>query len=117
MDMQFLRASFETQEAAESAVRKLSSLRSDGIRLERLSSNALADQDTDALTATVMSGNDIQMYSGAMAAADVPSQEWRVSRGGEQAAGSAPFALSVNVPGSVAEQARNVIQAAGGQMS
>jgi hypothetical protein len=117
VDMQLLRASFASQEAAESAVRKLTSLRSDGIRLERLSSNPEADQDAGSLTATVLAGNGIQEYSGAMAAADVPSQEWRVARGGQPDAGTSQFTLSVNVPGSVAEQARNVILGAGGQMS
>lgn len=134
--MQLLNAQFTTQDAAESAVRKLASLRSDGIRLERKASNPYgntplvdADQSVEGLTATVLAGNPIQAYSGVMGTANVSVNEWGVFRDADSVADRVPngaagqnasaseFSLSVNVPSGVADQARKVILEAGGQMS
>ena len=96
--MQLLNARFVTQDAAESAVRKLASLRSEGIRLERRVSNA--DRVSPSLDAGQMA-DGLTSMSGSLA----------------QSAPASEFALSVNVPSSVADQARKVILEAGGQIS
>jgi hypothetical protein len=102
MDMQPLQARFATQDQAESAMRKLTALRSDCFRLERtatyddVGAEAIVDlaQSMDGLTASVLAGSGIQSFSGS---------------GGE-------YTLSANVPGAVTEQARTDILQVGGQV-
>jgi hypothetical protein len=96
-----MQARFATQDQAESAMRKLSALRSDCFRLERAANyddagaEATADssQFVDDLTASVLAGSVIQ-----------------------SSLGDAEYTLSANVPGVASEQARNVILQAGGQI-
>ncbi|BBI34752.1 hypothetical protein [Cohnella abietis] len=100
MDMQPLQAKFATQDQAESAIRKLSSLRSDCFRLEKIgpysgqieTTEADALQSIDGLTATALEGS--------------------ISLGSPEAA----FTLSASVPGLATDQARSVILQAGGEI-
>ncbi len=96
MQMQSIQASFPSQEQAESAVRKLASLRGDCFRVECIGGSA----QTGA-------------YGSAMSAADYTFLHWG-DTGAETRAGT--YTLSANVPATAAEQARSVIQGAGGQM-
>lgn len=120
--MQQLQSRFSSQDDAESAMRKLASLRSDRFRLERVSSdvgvtptsNSDDMLDTEAiggLTSSIMAGSAFQTSSGIMAFAD--ADQWGVSPEG----GYTPeFTLSANVPGEALEQARTVILQSGGQI-
>jgi hypothetical protein len=116
MDIQSIQARFSTQEQAEAAVRKLASLRGDRFRVEREGTFAQAgtpavdaDPSVDGLTGTVLAGNAIQSYSGVMASAEVGGV-------GSEGAPTASFTLSANIPFLAADQARNVILGAGGEI-
>ncbi len=123
--MQPIQARFATQDQAESAMRKLASLRSDRFRLERVingfgssygsdQAGAIQSSDVDGLTASVLAGSAFQSSAGVMASADAAAHQY-----GETPEGSGPVAeytLSANVPGAAAEQARTVIEQAGGQI-
>ncbi len=118
--MQPLQARFATQDQAESAIRKLASLRSDCFRLERIGSNNIADsfegdsaQSVDGLTASVLAGSAFQSSAGVMASADVAAHQWGVT---PQSGTAAEFMLSAKVPGDASEQARTVILQSGGQI-
>ncbi|MBW5444917.1 hypothetical protein GE107_02410 [Cohnella sp. CFH 77786] len=120
MDTLTIQARFSTQEQAESAVRKLASLRGDRFRIEREAAYAQAgtpaidaDQSADGLTASVLAGSAVQSYSGVMASADAAANGWGV---GAEGAPAASFTLSANVPVMAAEQARSVLLGAGGEM-
>jgi hypothetical protein len=126
LDMQPLQARFATQDQAEAAMRKLAALRSDRFRLERAGAGTAGEafasaemqqpsQDAaiDGLAASVMeAGSAIQASAGVMASTDVTA--WGVT---PQSSGLvAEFTLSANVPDSATEQARTVIQQAGGEL-
>ncbi|TJY43462.1 hypothetical protein E5161_06160 [Cohnella pontilimi] len=115
MDTHTIQARFATQEEAESAVRKLSSLRGDRFRLERESggytrmaaSEMASEPAPGAMNASEPAGAPVQNFSGTLAnefASDVGT------------APAAAFTLSADVPASVTEQARRVIQDAGGEL-
>jgi hypothetical protein len=114
MDSQTLQARFASQEQAESAVRKLSSLRGDRFRLERATGysenstpDAAADPSPEAFTASEPAGSPVENYSA------VAASEFASDLGGAPAVA---FTLSADVPMTMAEQARRVILDAGGQM-
>ncbi len=98
MDMEPLQARFETQDQAESVIRKLSALRSDRFRLERTSAGAAASSGGQSWNAEI--GSDL----GAIA---TPSNAYATSAAAE-------FTLSAIVPAAAADQARTVIRQAGG---
>jgi hypothetical protein len=120
LDMQPLQARFATQDQAESAMRKLTALRSDGFRLERTAAydsagaEAIVDlaQSLDGLTASALASSTIQPSSGVMESEEAGNQ-WGFS---PQGTSSGDYTLSANVPGMAAEQARTVILQAGGQI-
>ncbi|WP_027088266.1 hypothetical protein [Cohnella panacarvi] len=97
MEMQSLHAAFNSQEEAESAIRKLSALRGDQFRLEKIPS---AESD-EIFTDSAQPAFSVEA-SGTL---------------GEIASPKALYSLSVNVPGSATEQARSVIRDAGGILS
>lgn len=97
MEMQSLHAAFNSQEEAESVIRKLSALRGDRFRLEKIPGS-----ETDAI-----------FTDSALTALSVEAS----SALGEFAGSEALYSLSVNVPGSATEQARTVIMDAGGILS
>jgi hypothetical protein len=108
-----MQARFATQEQAEAAVRKLSSLRGDRLRIERESGYAefgapeAAGQPTEGMTASVPAGSPVESFSAAAAddyATDI------------SAAPAAAFTLSADIPAAAAEQARKVIADNGGQL-
>jgi len=86
LEMKPLQAAFATQDQAESVIRKLSALRGDCFRLERIGG--------------VMNAN--VEFSGELGASSKET--------------TAEFTLAVNIPAAAAEQARTVIIGAGGQM-
>ncbi len=97
MEMQSLHAAFNSQEEAESAIRKLSALRGDQFRLEKMPGT-----NKDAIfTDSALSASSVEA-SGSL---------------GEFASPEALYSLSVKVPGSASEQARKVIRDAGGNLS
>jgi len=96
LDMQPLQARFATQDQAESAMRKLASLRSDRFRLERVGHEA--QTNTSELESTFTSNVEELSSSGFTSSA-------------------AEFTLSANVPSEATEQARRVVLQAGGQLS
>ncbi|MFC5405137.1 hypothetical protein [Cohnella soli] len=98
MDMQPLHAGFETQDQAEAAIRKLGALRGDRFRLSRTSvpdAIGAAGDMTDA-------GTEFSEEIGLTAAGFAPN--------------AIEFTLSASVPGAAAEQARAVIEQAGGRL-
>jgi hypothetical protein len=120
LDMMPLQARFATQDQAESAMRKLASLRSDRFRLERVGAYADtgtpeidASQPVDGLTASVLAGSAFPSSGGVMASGVAAAVQWGVTPEGGP---SEEYTLSANVPGEATEQARNVILQAGGQM-
>ncbi|MFC5532105.1 hypothetical protein [Cohnella yongneupensis] len=116
MEMQSLQAAFNSQGEAESAIRKLSSLRADQFRLERLAGSGLAPRSTpvmEAMTSSHAFTDTDDIFTDAAPAFAVESS----STLGEFASPEALFSLSVKVPGSAMEQARSVIQQAGGLLS
>ncbi|WP_205699905.1 hypothetical protein [Cohnella luojiensis] len=123
--MQPIQARFATQDQAESAMRKLASLRSDRFRLERVingfgssyasdQAGAIQSSDVDGLTASLLAGSAFQSSSGVMASADAVANQWDATTEGSGPVSE--FTLSANVPGEAAEQARTVIEQAGGQI-
>lgn len=98
MDTLTIQARFPSQEQAESAVRKLASLRGDCFRLER--ETGFPQAATFALE-TEMANLDAPVESFGWANEPVR-------------AGQASFSLSVQIPVGAAEQARTVIREAGG---
>ena len=98
MDMEPLQARFETQDQAESVIRKLSALRSDRFRLERASAGAAASSGGQAWSAEA--GSDLGVIAASSDAA--------------ASAADAEFTLSAIVPAAAADQARTVIRQAGG---
>ena len=100
MDMLPLQARFASQDQAESVIRKLASLRSETFRLEKMVPNGAVD---GASTMDVSA-------SGVNLTSSIASDIAYNSRSTEE------FTLSANVPGAVADQARNVIVQAGGQV-
>jgi hypothetical protein len=120
LDMMPLQARFATQDQAESAMRKLASLRSDRFRLERVGAYAdtgtpeiEASQTVDGLTASVLAGSAFPSSGGVMASGVAAAIQWGISPDGGPIA---EFTLSANVPGEAAELARTVILQAGGQI-
>jgi hypothetical protein len=120
MDMMPMQARFATQDQAETAMRKLASLRGDRFRLERVGGYADigtpeidASQPVDGLTASVLAGSAFPSSGGVMASGVAAAIQWGVTPEGGP---TAEFTLSANVPGEAAEQARSVILQAGGQM-
>jgi hypothetical protein len=97
VEMQSLHAAFNSQEEAESAIRKLSALRGDQFRLEKMP----------------VSNSDAIFTDSAVPALSVEAS----SALGEIASPEALYSLSVHVPGSASEQARKVIRDAGGRLS
>jgi hypothetical protein len=97
LDMLPMQARFASQNQAESAMRKLASLRSDCFRLER------AGHDNEAVDPSMVTYPSIMsMTSTELENTSSPTVD--------------EFTLSANVPGAVAEQARSVIMQAGGQV-
>lgn len=97
VETQTIQARFSSQEQAESAVRKLASLRGDCLRVERTSGSAPS-------------------FDSEMAADwDAPAESfgWSNEPANPQAGA---FTLSANVPVMAAEQARTVVQESGGQI-
>jgi hypothetical protein len=115
LDMMPLQARFATQDQAESAMRKLASLRSDRFRLERVGAYAnTGSSEFDAsLTASVLAGSTFQSSGGVMPSAVAAANQLGVSPEGGS---TDEYTLSANVPGEAAEQAKNVILQAGGQI-
>jgi hypothetical protein len=121
--MQPLQARFASQDDAESAIRKLASLRSDCFRLELVStaggvtnaadSDSMVSSSVEGLTSSIGVGSAFQSSSGDIASADVATPQRGVS---SQEGYTAEFTLSANVPDEAAEQARKVISQAGGQV-
>jgi hypothetical protein len=101
MDMQPMQARFVTQDQAESAIRKLTALRSDSFRLERAA--AYDDVGTEATAYSSLSEDGFT--ASALAGSAIP-----------YSSGGAEYTLSANVPGEAADQARTVILQAGGQI-
>jgi len=99
-----MQARFTTQDQAESAIRKLASLRSDCFRLER-ASNTISNGDN-----AEREFSQISDLNGLSAAGFAESATLNAND-------SIPeFTLSANVPNGATEQARTVIMQAGGQM-
>ncbi|MBO9599904.1 MAG: hypothetical protein J7559_19045 [Cohnella sp.] len=120
MEMQSLHASFNSQEEAESAIRKLSALRGDQFRLEKIPGTEIAPKSTrvmEALTSPDHADNytdtDEIFTDSALPAFSVEAS----STLGEFASTEALYSLSVKVPGSATDQARSVIRDAGGILS
>jgi hypothetical protein len=110
-DMQPLQARFATQEQAEAAMRKLAALRSDRFRLERA---ALAEAPKGGgLEAGVFS--ESAFYDSTALISGDETSSW-----GDESAGAntglAEFMLSAHVPSMATEQARTVVEQAGGQV-
>ena len=91
-----MHAAFNSQDEAESAIRKLSALRGDQFRLERIPGT-----EADAIFTDSAPGFSVEASSTL----------------GEFASPEALFSLSVKIPGSATEQARTVIRDAGGILS
>lgn len=104
LDMLPIQARFATQDQAESVIRKLASLRSETFRLERRGPNGLLDG------ASIMdiSASEVNLTSSVASNSIYDSSS--------SSSSSEEFTLSANVPGAVADQARNVIMQAGGQV-
>ncbi|WP_276356008.1 hypothetical protein [Cohnella caldifontis] len=102
MEMQSIQARFSSQEQAESAVRKLASLRGDCFRLEREGGFAQADASAGSFDAE-------------MAEMDAPVESFGWANEPASAGGTS-FSLTAQIPAEAAEQARSVISAAGGKM-
>ncbi len=115
VDRQTLQASFASQDAAESAIRKLSALRGDNFRLEKKGSVDPGRTPQAALTsgrANVPGDytDTDEIYTGGMGLYEAEAS----SNLGEFASPEALYSLSVQVPGLAAEQARTVLLQAGG---
>lgn len=116
MDTHSLKASFASQEQAESAIRKLSALRGDRFRLEKASS---ADPGRTPQAAMTSGRANVpgdytdtdEIFTGGYGLYN----EEASSNLGEFASPEALYSLSVQVPGSAAEQARTVILQNGGR--
>lgn len=118
--MQSLNAAFNSQEEAESAIRKLSALRGDQFRLEKIPGTEMAPKSTRVMEA-LTSPDHVDNYTDTDAIfTDSARPAFSVEASstlGEFASPEALFSLSVNVPGSATEQARTVIKDAGGILS
>jgi hypothetical protein len=104
--MQPVQATFATQEQAEAAVRKLASLRGDRFRLER--SGAAAPSASVEFASSL--GEMVPAYpseEGVTASALASDAMWS----------DGAFMLSADIPAEAAEQARRVIQDAGGSLA
>ena len=109
MDMQPLQASFEHQEQAEEAIRKLAALRGDRFRMERaIHGPDFGSAVASAPEATTMNRLADELLTGGA----------RVEAADELGAlpPSAPFSLSARIPAEALEQARKVIEQAGGRI-
>lgn len=99
-----MQASFERQEQAEEAIRKLASLRADRFRMERAVHGP--DFGSAAAQGTTMSELADSLVVGA-----------RMEAGEELGTvPAAPFSLSAHVPVEALEQAKKVISQAGGSL-
>ncbi|MFC5467085.1 hypothetical protein ACFPPD_00010 [Cohnella suwonensis] len=98
MDMQALHAGFETQDQAESAIRKLAALRSDRFRLSRATAGEAFGSETDLADASAEFAEEIGLTATGFAGNAIA------------------FTLSANVPDKAREQARAVIEQAGGRI-
>lgn len=117
--MQSLNAAFHCQDEAESAIRKLSALRGDQFRLERIPGTEMAPKLTGAMKA-LTSPDQADSYTDTDAIFTDSAPAFSVEASstlGEFASPEALFSLSVKVPGSATEQARTVIRQAGGILS
>ncbi|MFD0672103.1 hypothetical protein [Cohnella sp. GCM10027633] len=113
METQSLQAAFNSQHEAESAIRKLSSLRADRFRLEKLGSGIGEPASTGVMEAATEPHDYTDtdgIFTDTAAAFSVEAS----STLGEFASPEALYSLSVEVPGSATEQAREVIRQAGG---
>ncbi|MFC5703681.1 hypothetical protein ACFPVX_20540 [Cohnella faecalis] len=99
MDMQPMHATFENQDDAEEAVRKLSALRGDRFRLEKVAGKP-AGVDSDASIEAAGSLGDPDSAFSSNETGGVPA-----------------FTLSANIPAEALERARTVIEQAGGSFS
>ncbi|WP_239617436.1 hypothetical protein [Cohnella mopanensis] len=100
MEMQSLQAKFDTQDQAESVIRKLASLRGDRFRLERASSAGAVSSAPEFSQTTAL---DSRLEA---------SEELTPA----QTSSNAEFTLSAIVPGDASDQARTVILQAGGEI-
>lgn len=116
MEMQSLQAAFNTQDEAESAIRKLSALRGDRFRLEKLGSGTDQPASTGAMEA-IADPHGFTDTGGVFTDSAAASSVEASSTLGEFASPEALYSLSVHVPGSVSEQAREVIRQAGGLLA
>ncbi|QMV40448.1 hypothetical protein [Cohnella cholangitidis] len=107
MDMQPLQARFETQDQAESVIRKLASLRGDRFRLERFS--GASSSPSSAQLPSAIGSSEASPLSDSRLEASVELTPSAVTPVAE-------FTLSANVPEDAADQARTVIVQAGGQI-
>lgn len=107
MDSVTINARFGSQEQAESAVRKLRALRGDCFRIEchgaGASEEGLSSSRMEFAAESELTGETVQRQ--ADATQFTPDQN-----------GGQSFSLSANIPDQAVDQARSVIQEAGGQM-
>ncbi|WEK53074.1 MAG: hypothetical protein P0Y55_10745 [Candidatus Cohnella colombiensis] len=114
MDMQPLQATFATQEQAETAIRKLASLRSDQFRLERVSTNSGLATESSFVNAL-----DFGLTSGIANGASLRSlgsSEGVISSISLDQAPFNAFELTAQVPKEAIGMAQTVISQAGGQL-
>jgi hypothetical protein len=108
LDMQPLHASFDDQDQAEEAIRKLASLRGNRFRMER----AVHGDDFGSGAAVAPAAGTMNELAGELLAGS--SIEAGAELGHEPPA--ALFSLSLDIPAEAAEQARKVIEQAGGRV-
>lgn len=104
--MQPMQASFEHQEQAEEAIRKLASLRADRFRMERTVQGA--DFGSAVAAAQPAAMNELANRLVGDAAVEAAGELGALPE--------ADFHLSVHVPTDALEQARSVITQAGGRL-
>lgn len=118
METQTIQARFSDQEQAESAVRKLASLRGDNFRLERespLTTSASPVPDANRQAGGLYGSVPEQAFDAELASMETPVEAFGWTRNvGEAPAAS--FSLSAVVPVMAAEQARRVVRDHGGEI-
>ncbi|CAI6017713.1 hypothetical protein [Cohnella sp. JJ-181] len=116
MDKTTLEASFDSQEAAEAAVRKLTALRGDRFRMESAAAGADFGAKAGRKEAIESGIASIMLYG----AAELEAAEELGTGAAEYnpaASKASAIHLSADIPGESVEQARRVIQDTGGTLA
>lgn len=121
MDMLPLHARFATQDQAESVIRKLTALRGDEFRLERIADypdkhrapSLTAADSVDGVSAAIPAIPPMQPFDATTTGVEMAAEPLGSLENHNSAAA---FVLSLNIPGAAAEQAVSVIRQAGGRV-